>query len=56
MNGTGLGLAIVKRMVEDHQGFIRAYSDEFTKFVIELPVVETVKGDMRGRHPRERQT
>lgn len=41
--GTGLGLAIVKRMVEDHQGFIRAYSDghDETKFVIELPVVET---------------
>jgi two-component system nitrogen regulation sensor histidine kinase NtrY len=39
-HGTGLGLAIVKRMIEDHQGFIRALSDgsTFTKFVIELPV------------------
>ncbi len=42
-HGTGLGLAIVKRMVEDHQGFIRAFSDgrTQTKFVIELPVVES---------------
>ncbi|MGE0527455.1 MAG: PAS domain-containing sensor histidine kinase [Bdellovibrionales bacterium] len=43
--GTGLGLAIVKRMVEDHHGFIRAFSDgrSQTKFVIELPVVDTVE-------------
>lgn len=43
--GTGLGLAIVKRMVEDHQGFIRALSDgrSETKFVIELPVVENAE-------------
>jgi two-component system nitrogen regulation sensor histidine kinase NtrY len=43
--GTGLGLAIVKRMVEDHHGFIRAFSDghSYTRFVIELPVVETVQ-------------
>lgn len=42
-NGTGLGLAIVKRMVEDHHGFIRAFSDgrTETRFVIELPVIET---------------
>jgi len=42
--GTGLGLAIVKRMVEDHHGFIRAFSDgeTHTRFVIELPVVEIV--------------
>ena len=41
-HGTGLGLAIVKRMVEDHHGFIRAFSDgeSETRFVIELPVVE----------------
>lgn len=41
-HGTGLGLAIVKRMVEDHHGFIRAFSDgeSQTKIVIELPVVE----------------
>jgi two-component system nitrogen regulation sensor histidine kinase NtrY len=43
--GTGLGLAIVKRMVEDHHGFIRAIIDGggHTKFVIELPVVETAE-------------
>jgi two-component system nitrogen regulation sensor histidine kinase NtrY len=56
VNGTGLGLAIVKRMVEDHQGFIRAFSVPAkdpakgqTKFVIELPVVETLKGETRSR-------
>lgn len=43
VHGTGLGLAIVKRMVEDHHGFIRAFSDgkTHTRFVIELPVVES---------------
>jgi len=38
--GTGLGLAIVKRNVDDHNGFIRAFSNspQGTKFVIEIPV------------------
>ncbi len=42
-NGTGLGLAIVKRIVEDHNGFIRAFPNEphGTKIIIELPVLET---------------
>ena len=42
-HGTGLGLAIVKRMIEDHHGFIRAFSDpdSETQFVVELPVEET---------------
>jgi two-component system nitrogen regulation sensor histidine kinase NtrY len=52
-HGTGLGLAIVKRMVEDHHGFIRAFSDgqSETKFVIELPVVEAAErtGVVRSR-------
>ena len=39
-SGTGLGLAIVKRIVEDHNGFIRALANEprGTKLIIELPV------------------
>jgi len=41
-NGTGLGLAIVKRIVEDHNGFVRAFANEpkGTKIIIELPVTE----------------
>jgi two-component system nitrogen regulation sensor histidine kinase NtrY len=39
--GTGLGLAIVKKIVEDHDGFIRALANEpkGAKIVIELPVI-----------------
>lgn len=39
-SGTGLGLAIVKRIVEDHNGFIRAVANEpkGTKMIIEMPV------------------
>jgi two-component system nitrogen regulation sensor histidine kinase NtrY len=37
--GTGLGLAITKRIINDHDGFIRVYSNpgEGTRFVIEIP-------------------
>lgn len=40
--GTGLGLAIVKRIIEDHNGFIRAIANEpkGVKMVIEMPVNE----------------
>ncbi len=43
--GTGLGLAIVKRIVDDHNGFVRAYANEprGTRIVIELPVVHPLK-------------
>jgi two-component system nitrogen regulation sensor histidine kinase NtrY len=42
-DGTGLGLAIVKRIVEDHNGFIRALAGEpnGTKLIIELPVTDS---------------
>lgn len=42
-SGTGLGLAIVRRIVEDHNGFIRAFANEpqGTKIIIELPVTES---------------
>lgn len=41
-SGTGLGLAIVRRIVEDHNGFIRALSNEpqGTKILVELPVAD----------------
>ncbi len=41
--GTGLGLSIVKRIIEDHNGFIRALKNEprGLKMIIELPVVDT---------------
>ena len=38
--GTGLGLAIVKRIIEDHNGFIRALGNEPSglRIIVELPV------------------
>jgi two-component system nitrogen regulation sensor histidine kinase NtrY len=41
-HGTGLGLSIVKRIVEDHNGFIRAFANEpgGTKVIIELPAID----------------
>ncbi len=40
--GTGLGLAIVKRIVEDHNGFVRAVENkpQGLKMIVELPVIE----------------
>lgn len=41
-DGTGLGLSIVRRIIEDHNGFIRALANEpnGTKIIVELPVAE----------------
>ena len=41
-SGTGLGLAIVRRIVEDHNGFIRALPNEphGTRILVELPVTD----------------
>ncbi len=41
-SGTGLGLAIVKKIIEDHNGLIRAFANEprGTKMLIEIPVSE----------------
>lgn len=48
--GTGLGLAIVKRIIEDHNGFIRAVANvpRGTTMVIELPVNGTEGWKMTG--------
>ncbi len=47
-HGTGLGLAIVKRIIEDHNGFVRALpnGNEGTKIVVELPVTESKTYDV----------
>jgi two-component system nitrogen regulation sensor histidine kinase NtrY len=41
-SGTGLGLAIVRRIIEDHNGFVRALANESqgAKLLLELPVNE----------------
>lgn len=42
-NGTGLGLAIVRRVIEDHNGFVRARENlpSGTEMLVELPFLET---------------
>jgi two-component system, NtrC family, nitrogen regulation sensor histidine kinase NtrY len=51
--GTGLGLAIAKRIINDHDGYIRAASDRnggkfSTTFTVELPVNRTNEVLSRG--------
>lgn len=55
-SGTGLGLAIVKRIVEDHNGFIRALPNEpkGTKLIIELPVADVETGQSLVKIPEPR--
>lgn len=46
--GTGLGLAIVQRIIEDHNGFVRALANKTqgTRIVIELPIGDQRKYDV----------
>jgi two-component system, NtrC family, nitrogen regulation sensor histidine kinase NtrY len=48
--GTGLGLAIVKRIIQDHNGFIRAFneSDGGLRMLIELPVATKLHIPLEG--------
>jgi nitrogen fixation/metabolism regulation signal transduction histidine kinase len=49
--GTGLGLSIVARIIEDHQGSIRAEENKpvGTRFVVELPIA--AEADATGAPP-----
>ena len=52
-DGTGLGLAIAKRIINDHDGYIRASSTRGgggfkTQFTIELPIHRLPPGASHG--------
>jgi signal transduction histidine kinase len=47
--GSGLGLAIIKKIVEAHDGTIRAYNDKGLTICITLPIFEKNKGLTVGR-------
>jgi two-component system nitrogen regulation sensor histidine kinase NtrY len=48
--GTGLGLAIVKRIIQDHNGFIRAFNEDSggLRMLIELPVATKLHIPLEG--------
>ncbi|MCB0349379.1 MAG: PAS domain-containing protein, partial [Bdellovibrionales bacterium] len=50
LEGTGLGLAIVKRIIQDHNGFIRAFNEETggLRMLIELPVATKLHIPLEG--------
>jgi two-component system nitrogen regulation sensor histidine kinase NtrY len=53
-SGTGLGLAIVKRIVEDHNGFIRAFSNrpKGTRMLVEFAMNDArLRINEPGREP-----
>lgn len=52
--GTGLGLPIVKRIIEDHNGFIRALGNtpQGTRMVIELPLPQAEAWNRSDRNDK----
>jgi two-component system nitrogen regulation sensor histidine kinase NtrY len=51
--GTGLGLAIAAKIIQEHQGSIRAEKNEpaGAKFIVELPPASTGESDGAGTAP-----
>jgi nitrogen fixation/metabolism regulation signal transduction histidine kinase len=56
--GTGLGLAIVRHIISDHAGRIRARENHprGAKFLVELPVAEEQRSEVRGQRSEEEQS
>jgi two-component system nitrogen regulation sensor histidine kinase NtrY len=55
--GTGLGLAIVQHIINDHGGRIRAEQNRprGAKFLVEIPVAEEQRSEVRGQRSEEEQ-
>jgi two-component system, NtrC family, nitrogen regulation sensor histidine kinase NtrY len=51
-NGTGLGLTIVSQIIEDHRGYVRAWTNDpkGSRFTIEFPVGADVGFDEAGKN------